>query len=38
MTLTFDEIVDNLDIVKALERIMRIVPLRIKVLTSGFEL
>ena len=38
MKLTFNDIVDNLAIVKALERIIRISPLRIKVLTSKFEL
>lgn len=38
MKLTFNDIVTNLDIVKSLERIMRISPLRIKVLTSIYEL
>ena len=37
MKLTFSNIVQNLDIVKSLERIMRISPLRIKVLTSPYE-
>ena len=36
--LTFNDIVSNLDIVKSLERIIRISPLRIKVLTSTFDL
>ena len=38
MKLTFKDIVENLDIVKSLERIMRISPLRIKVLTSKSDL
>ena len=38
MKLTFNDIDENLDIVKNLERILRISPLRIKVLTSKFEL
>lgn len=38
MKLTFNDIVSNLDIVKSLERIMRISPLRIKLLTSTFDL
>lgn len=38
MKLTFNDIVSNLDIVKSLERIMRISPLRIKVLTSTYDL
>ena len=38
MKLTFGDIVENLDIVKSLERIMRISPLRIKVLTSKSDL
>ena len=38
MKLTLNSIENNLDIVKALERIIRISPLRIKVLTSNYEL
>lgn len=38
MKLTFNDIVANLDIVKSLERIMRISPFRIKVLTSTYDL
>lgn len=38
MKLTFNDIVPNLDIVKSLERILRITPLRIKVLTSTYNL
>jgi hypothetical protein len=38
MKLTFNDIVANLDIVKSLERIMRVSPLRIKVLTSSYDL
>jgi hypothetical protein len=38
MKLTFNNIVQNLDIVKSLERIIRITPLRIKVLTSTYDL
>ena len=38
MKLTFNNIVSNLDIVKSLERILRISPLRIKVLTSIYDL
>jgi hypothetical protein len=38
MKLSFTSIVSSLTIVKSLERIMRISPLRIKVLTSTFEL
>ena len=38
MKLSFDDIVQNLDIVKSLERIIRISPFRIKVLTSNYEL
>ena len=38
MKLTFNDIVDNLIIVKSLERILRISPLRIKVLTSTYDL
>ena len=36
MKLSFKSIVDSLTIVKALERIMRISPMRIKVLTSTY--
>lgn len=38
MKLTFNDIVSNLNIVKSLERIMRVSPLRIKVLTSNYDL
>lgn len=38
MKLSFKDIVDSLTIVKALERILRISPMRIKILTSTFEL
>ncbi len=38
MKLTFNDIVANLDLVKSLERILRITPLRIKVLTSTYNL
>lgn len=38
MKLTFNDIVGSLDIVKSLERIMRISPLRIKVMTSTYDL
>jgi hypothetical protein len=38
MKLSFKYIVDSLTIVKALERILRISPIRIKVLTSTYEL
>ena len=38
MKLTFNDIVQNLDIVKSLQRIMRISPFRIKVLTSTYDL
>ena len=38
MKLTFNDIVDNLLVVKSLERILRISPLRIKVLTSTYDL
>lgn len=38
MRLSFKNIVDSLTIVKALERILRISPVRIKILTSTFEL
>lgn len=38
MKLSFKSIVDSLTIVKALERILRISPMRIKVLTSTYEL
>lgn len=38
MKLTFTNIVQTLTIVKSLERILRISPLRIKVLTSIYEL
>jgi hypothetical protein len=38
MKLSFKSIVDSLTIVKALERILRISPMRIKVVTSTYEL
>ncbi len=38
MKFTFLDIVSNLQIFKALEKIMRISPFRIKVLTSTYEL
>jgi hypothetical protein len=38
MKLTFNSIVQTLSIVKSLERILRISPWRIKVLTSLYEL
>lgn len=38
MKLSFKNIIDSLTIVKALERILRISPIRIKVLTSTYEL
>ena len=38
MELTFNSIVQTLSIVKSLERILRISPWRIKVLTSIYEL
>lgn len=38
MKLTFLDIVGSLDIVKTLQKILRISPFRIKVLTSNFEL
>lgn len=38
MKLTFTTIVPSLTIVKSLERILRISPLRIKVITSTYEL
>ena len=38
MKLSFKSIVESLTIVKALERILRISPIRIKVLTSTYEL